>query len=119
MKNKDLIKPIEFVESSGSQVNESIKNMTVGELMNSADETIIKGNTINIIKIDNDKTMNLKITLYSDGKKMDGTEIRNRDSNKELVETIKEMQLEGMTQKEIAIKTGISQSYVSQLLKDR
>ena len=28
MKNKDLIKPIEFVESSGSQVNESIKKYT-------------------------------------------------------------------------------------------
>lgn len=116
-KNESAINPIKFIKKDESKNMEFVENLTIKELIENADETVIKGNNISITKVDNLKTLNLKITLYPNGRSIEKTEVQNSGLKKELIPTVKQMKNENMTQKEIATKLGISQSYVSQLLK--
>lgn len=107
----------------------AIGNLRLNDLMERASvinfEDKRNKKKLNLVFNNYDDTIStLELTYKKGGKELKFSEFQNfksgskedKEKNKEL---IKDLCKEGMSQKEVAIKTGISQSYVSQILNGK
>ena len=111
-------KPIQPI----SQVNllpESLKHVTLGELINGNDVEISKKrNTITIKTQTETDVVNVEIRHYDDLVEVSKSQSFKDKKIKDKVSTIKQMHADGYTQKEIAERLGTTQPYVCKLLKE-
>lgn len=98
---------------------DEIGNITVNELMNHPDSEVIKkGNKLSIRRRSEQGVATLEFASYGTGRKeMKTTSIPHREHKKDYKEDILAMKREGMTQKAIAFELGMSEAYVSRILK--
>lgn len=108
--NGKLIKTDELIKSD-------IGNLTINELSKNANKVIYENNKLNIVAETEEKRISLEIVQYPNGEKRSVALYDKVDSKKDYLDTIKQMKSEGMKQIDIANYLGISQSYVSKLLK--
>lgn len=99
---------------------EELQSVTLGELLGSGDfEISKKGNKTKITKVRPDSTISLEYTEYPQGKSLTATQVDTTGSKRDRKETVRELRKEGKTQAEIARLTGMSQPYVSSLLREK
>ncbi len=95
-------------------------NMTLNELMNDEHaEVYKKNNKLSIRKKADFGVTTLEIEFYDSGMStMCKSSVPHRDRKKDYLDDILELKREGLSQKIIAFRLGVSESYVSKLLKD-
>lgn len=115
--SKKLITPITPLPLS---LPEDIGNTTLNDLLNSKDTEFTKrGNKMSFRRCTDFGTATLEIESYDTGRQtitQSTAPIREKKSN--YIEDIVEMKRNGMKQKDIAFRLGISESYVTKLLKE-
>lgn len=99
---------------------EKLQGVTLGELLSSGDfEISKKGNKTKITRIRPDSIISLEYTEYAQGKSLAANQVDITGSKRDRKETVRQMRKEGKTQAEIAQLTGMSQGYVSSLLRKK
>lgn len=98
---------------------DKIGDMTVNDLINNPNTDVIKkGNKISVRHQTDYGVASLELSLYSSRRKsLRASSVPGRKLKKGYAEDIREMKAEGMTQKDIAFELGISESYVSQIIR--
>lgn len=111
---KNIISPITV------SLPENLGNKTLNELLISDDtEFKKKGNKISIRRCTDFGTATLEIESYDTGRKMVmQSSVPHKNRKLEYIDDIVAMKKSGMKQKDIAFNLGISESYVTKLLKD-
>lgn len=97
--------------------NSYIGNMTLNQLIENSKRFSYEKNKVNIITETDDKILSIELTEYPNGNSQNIYYFEKLNNKKDYKNTIKIMREEGMSQTEIANKLGISQGYVSKLLK--
>lgn len=97
--------------------NSFIGNMTLNQLIENSKKFSYEKNKINIITETDDKILSIELTEYPNGSNQNIYCFEKLNNKKDYKNTIEIMREEGMSQTEIAHKLGISQGYVSKLLK--
>ena len=98
---------------------DDLQGLTLQQLLSSGDVEITrKKNKVRIIKDCPDSVLSIEYTQYSHGKSVDVSQIDMTGSKRSRKATVKQMRREGKTQAEIAKRTGMSQAYVSTLLRE-
>ena len=93
--------------------------MTLDDLLNDEDtEVIKKKNKISFRRSSDFGVATLELASYPSGRKtMSTSSVPQKEKKKEYLGEIIEMKSQRMSQKEIAFQLGLSESYVSKLLK--
>ncbi len=99
---------------------DTIGNVTVNELINASDSEVLKkGNKISIRRVTDIGIATLEIESYDTGrKKITQSAVPHLSKKADYIDDIIEMKKCGMKQKDIAFHLGISESYVTKLLKE-
>lgn len=98
---------------------DDLQRMTLSQLISSGDVEIVKkGDKVKITKDTSDSVLNIEYTQYPQGRTLEATQVDATGSKRSRKETVKQMRREGKTQAEIARRTGMSQAYVSNLLRE-
>lgn len=99
---------------------DNLGNMTVNELLCMPDTEITKkGNKLQLRRITNFGTATLEINTYDTNiKTVFQSSVPSHPGKKELLPDIIRMKKAGVLQKDIAFQLGISESYVTKLLKE-
>ncbi|PPK79867.1 hypothetical protein BXY41_10892 [Lacrimispora xylanisolvens] len=99
---------------------EELGNTTLNDLLNAEDaEFIKKGNKLSIRRVTDFGTATLEIESYDSGRKTITQSTTPQPYRKyDYIDDIIEMKKDGMKQKDIAFRLGISESYVTMLLKE-
>lgn len=99
---------------------ESLKNMTLHELLNSENtEFTKKKNKLLFRRVDDFGTATLEIDTNSTGRRtITQSTVPAYPKKSDYIDDIVNMSKDGMKQKDIAFQLGISPSYVNKLLKD-
>lgn len=95
----------------------NMKNMTIQQLVESCDEFSVKGNVVTMKKTTDEGIFSVEYKNYAGASSVRQVSAPNYQSKKDYTEIVHEMKRDGMTQNEIANALGISQAYVSKLLK--
>jgi hypothetical protein len=95
----------------------SLRDMTIGQLLENCDEFSMKGNTLTMCKFVDGGELTLTFTQQDCLKIVDKVRSQREYSKEEYHDFIVELQETGMTQQRIAHVLGISQAYVSKLAK--
>lgn len=95
-------------------------NTTLNELLNAEDtEFTKKGNKLSFRRCTNYGTATLEIESFDTGRKMiTQSTVPSKRKKADYINDIIEMKKKGMKQKDIAFYLGISESYVTMLLKE-
>lgn len=98
---------------------DEIGTVTVNDLMNHPDtEVVKKGNTLTLRRRSEHGVTTLEFSSYGTGRQeMKMSSIPRREYKKDYKEDIIAMKRDGLTQKRIAFELGISESYVSSILR--
>lgn len=114
---KKLISPIKPLPIS---LPEEIGNTTLNDLLNSKDTEFTKrGNKISFRRCTDFGIATLEIESYDTGRQtITQSTIPSKEKKSNYIDDIIEMKRSGMKQKDIAFRLGISESYVSQLIKE-
>ncbi|MCC8152097.1 MAG: hypothetical protein LIO96_11770 [Lachnospiraceae bacterium] len=101
------------------QLPDDIGNRTVNDLLNSPNTTVIKrGNKISIRNESDQGVATLEYSTYSLGhRSLKASTAPRKEYKRDYREDIIEMKRSGMRQKDIAFELGISEAYISTLLK--
>ena len=99
---------------------EELGNMTVNQLMNDDNtEVYKKNNKLSMRRKSDFGVATLEIESYSTGRNtICQSTVPHRDKKKDYLDDILEMKRQGLSQKEIAFRLGLSESYVSKLLNN-
>lgn len=98
---------------------DDLQGLTLQQLLTSEDVEITrKKNKLKITKDGPNCVLSIEYTQYSQGRSMDVSQIDMTGSKRSRKDTVKQMRQEGKTQAEIARRTGMSQAYVSMLLRE-
>ncbi len=96
-----------------------ISSLTIGELLNHPDTVVVKkGNKLSMRRQTEDGVATLELSSYATGRqeaKM--SSLPRRERKKDYREDIIAMKRSGMLQKDIAFELGISESYVTKILR--
>ncbi len=100
---------------------DEIGNSTVNELMRHPDTDVIKhGNRVSLRRRSEYGVATLEFTSYDTGRRTAKmSSVPNRERKKDFTEDIIAMKQDGMRQKDIAFELGISESYVSRILRQK
>lgn len=113
-------KPISPIGPIPISLPEDIGNTTLNDLLNSEDTEFTKrGNKMSFRRCADFGTATLEIESYDTGRKtitQSTVPIRGKKAN--YIDDILEMKRSGMKQKDIAFRLGISEAYVTKLLKE-
>ncbi len=98
-----------------------IGNITLNELLNDKDtEFSKKGNKLAFKRITDIGVATLEIETFDTGRStITQSTVPSRNPKSDYIDDIIEMKKRGMKQKDIAFQLGISESYVTKLLKDQ
>lgn len=98
---------------------DDLQGLTLQQLLTSDNVEITKKkNKWKITKDGPDSVLSIEYTQYSQGRSLDVSQIDMTGSKRSRKDTVKQMRREGKTQAEIARRTGMSQAYVSTLLRE-
>lgn len=98
-----------------------IGNTTLNELLNDKDTEILKkGNKLSFKRVTDIGVATLEIETFETGRStISQSTVPSRSPKSDYIDDIIEMKKHGMKQKDIAFQLGISESYVTKLLKDQ
>lgn len=101
--------------------NEAIGNMTLNEIMNSADTDIIKrGNKLSMRRKTASGVFTFEYAEYDSGRQeAKSSNVPTHKYKKDFEQDVVDMKRQGYLQKDIAFELGMSEAYVSRILKKR
>jgi len=108
-----------LIKRIGQNSLDDLCEKTIGQLLDDEQSEItVKGGNLTIRQVQPDKILTLNITKYSDGgQEAKATCHRNTEVKRDRLAVAQEMKARGKKQKDIANELGMSESYVSKLLK--
>lgn len=98
---------------------DEINNITIGELINHPDTDVVKkGNKLSMRRRMEHGIATLELSSYPTGRQgLKMSSVPHRERKKDYKEDIIAMKQDGMRQKDIAFELGISESYVTKILR--
>lgn len=115
---KNNLKPA--ISPTHISLPDNLRNLTLNDLLNDDDtEVIKKGNKMKFKRASEYGTATLEIENYETGRStITQSTVPAYPRKSDYIDDIIEMKRSGMKQKDIAFRLGISESYVTKLLKD-